>query len=197
MKISSEELGGLDALVVSAGIEAKPTRIIDMRYEDFVRTMEINVCGAFLSVQRSLPLLHSPSVPRPSGHGARILILSSTADGGRYGGRSAYCSSKAALTRFIDNLANEERDTGVDVYGIYPGFTRTGLAEGLINSKYDDVLFSDEAKKYRDWISKGAVEGPEWCGEACAKLSVGAAEGKKGQTAFYSVHVPELKLGFW
>jgi len=168
-----------------------------MPYAEFARTMEINVCGAFLSVQKSLPLLHSPSVPRPSGQQAKILILSSTADGGRYAGRSAYCSSKAALTRFIDNLANEERDMGVDVFGIYPGFTRTGLAEGLINSRFDDVLFPEEAAKYRNWISQGAVEGPEWCGEACARLCAGAADGLKGKTAFYSVHVPELKHGFW
>ncbi len=168
-----------------------------MKYADFVRTLNINVCGAFLSVQKSLPLLRTPSTPRPDGKHARILILSSTADGGRYAGRSAYCSSKAALTRFIDNLANEERDTGVDVYGIYPGFTRTGLADGLINQKFDDVLFPEEAEKYRKWISDGAVEGPEWCGEACAMLSVGVAEGLKGKTAWYSAHVPEMKKGFW
>lgn len=168
-----------------------------MPYAEFVRTMNINVCGAFLSVQKSLPSLREPLISRHTGVPARIVILSSTADGGQYAGRSAYSSSKAALTRFIATLANEERDTGVDVFGVYPGLTRTGLAQGLIERKFDDVLFPEEAAKYKDWIEKGAVEGPEWCADAVARLCTGVAEGLKGQTAFYSVHVPELKLGFW
>jgi NAD(P)-dependent dehydrogenase (short-subunit alcohol dehydrogenase family) len=121
--------------------------------------------------------------------------LTSTADGGLYAGRSAYISSKAAQTRFIDNLVNEERDTGVDIYGIYPGFTRTGMAEPMIQGTYHHVMFPEEKAKYLAWIAKGAIEGPEWCGEACAQLSVGAAPGLKGKTTYYSVHVPEFRHG--
>jgi NAD(P)-dependent dehydrogenase (short-subunit alcohol dehydrogenase family) len=166
-----------------------------MPYETFVRTLNVNICGTFLSVQKSLPLLHTPRVARPTDHPARIVILTSTADGGRYAGRSAYISSKAAQTRFIDNLANEQRETGVDVYGIYPGFTRTAMAEPMIQGTYHHVMFPEEKAKYLEWIAKGAIEGPEWCGEACAQLSVGAAKGLKGKTAYYSVHVPEFKHG--
>lgn len=159
--------------------------------------MDINVSGAFLSVQKSLPLLVSSNAARNPQIPAKIVLLSSTADKAHYAGRSAYCTSKAALTRLIDNIAWELRDDEVDVYGVYPGFTRTKLAEGLIEAKYDDVLFPEEAQRYRDWVNKGAVEGPEWCAEAVSRLCVGMAEGQKGVTTSYSAHVPELKLGFW
>ncbi|KAH8806158.1 hypothetical protein F5884DRAFT_886739 [Xylogone sp. PMI_703] len=195
--IANTELGGLDALVVSAGIESPPRRILDLPYSEFHRTIDINVCGAFLSVQKSLPALLAPSVPRSSASPGKIIILSSTADKAHYAGRSAYCTSKAALTRLIDNIAWELRDSNIDVYGVYPGFTKTKLADGLIEGRYDDILFPEEAQRYHDWVNKGAVEGPEWCADAIARLSVGKAEGQKGTTASYSVHVPELKLGFW
>lgn len=195
MEIAAKEFGGLDGLIVSAGIEPTPARILDLPYETFVRTLNTNVCGTFLSVQKCLPLLHKPLVARPASQSARIVILTSTADGGLYAGRSAYISSKAAQTRFIDNLANEQRNLGVDVYGIYPGFTRTRMAEPMIQGTYHHVMFPEEKAKYLHWVEKGVIEGPEWCGEACAKLSVGAAQGLKGKTAYYSVHVPEFRHG--
>lgn len=172
-------------------------RIIDMPYATYCRAMMINVCGPFLSIQRSLPLLRSTSSGRPPTLHPRILVLSSKADEGRYAGRSAYNTSKAALTRLIDNLVNEERESGVEVLGIYPGFTQTGLAEGLIDRKFDSVLWPEEAEKYKRWIEGGKVEGPEWCGEACAKLAVGRAQGLVGRMARYNDHVPELKHGWW
>ena len=141
-----------------------------MPYSTYVRAMMINVCGPFLSIQRSLPLLRSKESGRPSWLKPRILVLSSKADEGRYAGRSAYNTSKAALSRLIDNLVNEERESGVEILGIYPGFTQTGLAAGLINREFDHVLWPEEAEKYRRWIEGGKVEGPEWCGEACAKI---------------------------
>jgi NAD(P)-dependent dehydrogenase (short-subunit alcohol dehydrogenase family) len=196
IQIARERFGGLDALVISAAIEPPPMRIIDMPFETYCRTMMINVCGPFLAIQRSLPLLRE-STGRPDYLKPRILVLSSKADEGRYAGRSAYNTSKAALSRLIDNLVNEERESGVEILGVYPGFTQTDLAQGLIDRKYDNILWPEEAANYKRWIDGGKVEGPEWCGEACAKLAVGQAQGIVGKIARYCDHVPELKHGWW
>jgi len=179
-------------LVVSAGIEPPLARIADMSYESFQKTFAVNVCGAFLSIQKALPLL----LKAPDK--ARIVVLSSTGDKAKYAGRSAYCASKAALTRLIDILQWEHHENPkVEVFGVYPGLTRTPMADAVLHGKYADVLFPEEAARYEKWVEEGAVDPPEWCADACARLATGRSKGFPGQTASYSVHVPELKLGRW
>ena len=197
ISIAQSDFGGLDGLVVCAAVEPTPTRIIDMAYSTYLRAITINVAGSFLSIQRSLPFLRSKESGRPTSLKPRLLVLSSKADQGKQAGRVGYTSSKAALTSLIKTLINEERESGVEVLGIYPGLTNTPLAKGLIERKHDDVMWPEEAANYKRWIEGGKVEGPEWCGEACAKLVVGASPGLPGQMARYVDHCPELKHGWW
>jgi NAD(P)-dependent dehydrogenase (short-subunit alcohol dehydrogenase family) len=183
--------GGLDALICSAGIEPDAARIIDMPYNTFLKTINVNLCGTFLSVQLSLPHLREAK--------GKVVILSSTADSAVYTGRAAYGASKAAVTRFIKSLAWEEQENGgcLSIFGVYPGLTKTPMSEGLLAGKFDNVMLPEEAQRYRDWLANGAAEPPDYCADAVAQLAVGVAEGLKGETASYSKHVPSTKKGFW
>jgi NAD(P)-dependent dehydrogenase (short-subunit alcohol dehydrogenase family) len=102
-----------------------------------------------------------------------------------------YCASKAALTRFIDALAHEEKL--LTVQGVYPRFTRTKTSKDVIAGRYKGVMAKHEIESFRvcDAIGDQMVEPPEWCGEAVAKLAVGLHEGgRSGETLYYDVQVP-------
>jgi len=122
----------------------------------------------------------------------KIIILSSTCDKTTtFQGWIPYCTTKAALTRFIETLAHEEKL--LTVQGVYPKPARTKMSEDVIAGKYKDVMADHEIERLRVWdeIGDQMVEPPEWCGEAVAKLAVGLYEGERsGETLYYDVHVP-------
>jgi meso-butanediol dehydrogenase/(S,S)-butanediol dehydrogenase/diacetyl reductase len=94
-----ERLGGLDALVLSAGvIHIKP--LADVTEEDWDLTIDVNLKGAFLMAQAAAPAL------RQSGRG-RIVAISS--DAGRRGVPllHAYSASKFGLIGVMQALAGE------------------------------------------------------------------------------------------
>ncbi|KAK4941190.1 hypothetical protein LTR10_018863 [Elasticomyces elasticus] len=186
----STKFGRIDSVLVCAGLEPAPSRIRNLAASQMMKVYEVNVIGALLAFQQSLPLLAKSHQERP-----RIIMLSSTGDKGHRSGRVAYCASKAGMTRLIETLAHEER--GFDVYGVYPGLTETPLAKGLLAGTYNDVLFPEDQVFYRQSVEDGTVDSPDWCGEASAKLAAWKADGMPGKTASYSEHVPECRYGIW
>lgn len=110
-------------------------------------------------------------------------------------GWMAYCTSKAALTRFVQLLAHEEPT--LSVQGVYPKLTRTKMAEDLVQGKYKGVMADHEIERFRLWdeIGDAMVEPPEWCAEAVAKLAMGLFVGlRSGEAGDYDLHVPRAKL---
>jgi NAD(P)-dependent dehydrogenase (short-subunit alcohol dehydrogenase family) len=151
-------------------------------------------------VQQTLPHLRTSRIQQPlnAGHG-KILILSSACDSSvTYHGWTPYCTTKAALTRFISCLAHEEPI--LSVQGVYPRLTRTKMIDSLIGGRgrYDGVMADHELERFRVWEGMGdeMVEPPQWCGEAVAKLALGLFEGgKSGETLYYDEHVPRKIAG--
>ncbi|OAP57620.1 hypothetical protein AYL99_08358 [Fonsecaea erecta] len=186
----SDKFGRIDSVLVCAGLEPAPKRIRNLEASEMLQVYNVNVIGALYAFQQSLPLLEKSTQARP-----RIIMLSSTGDQGHRSGRVAYCASKAGMSRLIDTLAHEER--GFDVYGVYPGLTETPLAKGLLEGKYNDILFPEDQVFYRQSVEDGTVDPPEYCGEASAKLAVWKADGLPGKIASYSEHVPECRYGIW
>lgn len=122
-----------------------------------------------------------------------MIFLTSACDQNvTYHGWSPYCSSKAALTRFISCFAHEE--PSINVQGVYPKLTNTKMPESVIKGKYRGIMADHEVERFKMWGKMGEerIEPPEWCGEAVAKLVLGFFEGgKSGETMFYDEHVPK------
>lgn len=107
-----------------------------------------------------------------------------------------YCTTKAALTRFITLLAHEE--PLLTVQGVYPKLTRTNMVEDLTAGKYKDVMADHEIRRFKVWdeIGDEMVEPAAWCASAVAKLAVGLYEGgRSGETLYYDEHVPQKVVG--
>ena len=106
-------------------------------------------------------------------------------------GWAAYCSSKAAVSRFLGVLAHEER--GLSVQGVYPRLTRTRMPKDVIAGRYRGVMADHECERFREWSELGdaIVEPAAWCGVAVAKLAIGkVAGGRSGEVLYYDEHVP-------
>ncbi|KAH7088745.1 hypothetical protein FB567DRAFT_317342 [Paraphoma chrysanthemicola] len=192
-------LGGIDTVVYCAGVLGPVERVerLDARgLEDVRGAFEVNLFGVMAVAQLVLPHLKAARRANPLNYGyGKLLVLSSACDQTvTYHGWSSYCSSKAALTRFLTCLAHEE--PGISVQGVYPKLTRTSMIDGLVGEDrlYEDVMAKHELERFKIWDRMGEemVEPPEWCAEAVAKLGLGLFEGgKSGETKYYDEHVPK------
>src|SRR5271155_217012 len=112
-----EHHGRLDLLVNNAGA-AWRARFADGGYENVRRTMAINFDAQVRLTEALLPLLRK-SAP------SAIVNVASTAGRVARAGTGAYSASKFALVGWSDALWAEERQHGVHVGLVLPGFIST------------------------------------------------------------------------
>lgn len=117
-----EKFGGLDILVVNAGVGSYGP-FLDLPLEQMEEMIDTNVKGALYAVRAALPhLLESEA--------ADLVMLSSEA--GRRGLplEAVYCSSKFAQVGLIRALDHELREQGVRCTNVAPGGVATDFAMG-------------------------------------------------------------------
>jgi uncharacterized protein len=148
-----ERHGRLDLLVNNAGA-AWRARFAEGGYENVRRTMEINFDAQVRLTEALLPLLRE-SAP------SAIVNVSSTAGRVARAGSGAYSASKFALAGWSDALWAEEREHGVHVGLVLPGFIAT---EGFPQAELTE-------KPWTRWI----VSTPERAAEAIFQAGVGRA----------------------
>jgi NAD(P)-dependent dehydrogenase (short-subunit alcohol dehydrogenase family) len=121
-------MGGLDALVVSAGV-IRVASLAEVTEADWDRTLDINLKGAFLTIQAAAPHLVA------SGRG-RIIAISSDAGRRGFPGIAAYCASKFGLIGLIESVAVELASTGVTANALCPvGAPSTGMGQQVLEWK--------------------------------------------------------------
>lgn len=117
-----DRLGGLDILVVNAGVGAYGP-ILDLPAEQVDEMIDVNVKGAIHSVRAALPhLMKSPT--------ADVVTLASEA--GRRGLplEAVYCASKFAQVGLTRALDHELREHGIRCTNVCPGGVATDFAMG-------------------------------------------------------------------
>lgn len=70
---------------------------------------------------------------------------------------SAYGSSKAALVRFVETIAEELRTSGVRVNAIVPGLVDTSLQDGVLAAGESAGELYPQIRDLREW-GEGAVD---------------------------------------
>jgi NAD(P)-dependent dehydrogenase (short-subunit alcohol dehydrogenase family) len=114
--------GRLDVLVNNAGVYGDSDGVGEYDLDRAHEVVETNLFGPWRLSRAMLPLL------RAGGHG-RIVNVSSGAGqlSDMYGGRAAYRVSKAGLNALTRILAYDERESGILVNSICPGWVRTEM----------------------------------------------------------------------
>jgi NAD(P)-dependent dehydrogenase (short-subunit alcohol dehydrogenase family) len=118
------EFGGIDGVVVNAGIAAPASMLADIDLNRMKRIFDVNVLGAYLCAREAARLM-----PRDrGGRGGSIVLVSSAATRlGSPGMYVDYAGSKAALDTLALGLARELGPQGVRVNAIRPGLIETEI----------------------------------------------------------------------
>ena len=116
-QLVKEQFGGLDVLFVNAGV-FKGGSLQDSTEALFDETFDINVKGAFFTIQKAESLLRD---------GSSVVINASSSIHTGMAGASLYAASKAAVRQLARNLSNELAPRNIRVNVISPGYTRTPI----------------------------------------------------------------------
>ncbi|MDX1401613.1 MAG: SDR family oxidoreductase [Kiloniellales bacterium] len=134
-----QNMGGLDVLVNNAGIAGPTGPIESLDYQDWRRTMEVDLDSLFLCTKEAVPYL------KASKRGS-IVNISSTAGIFGYPLRSPYAAAKWAVVGLTKTLAMELGTSGVRVNAICPGavsgarMDRVIAADALARDVGEDVV---------------------------------------------------------
>ena len=139
-----QALGVPAILVNSAGIYGPVALLKDSDPEHWIRTIEVNVIGAYLTCRAFAAGMIA------SGWG-RIINVSSAASLHPPGPlNSAYATSKIALNAMTRNLATELAGTGVTANLLHPGDVRTAMWQEI---KDRAAVLGEEGAGLRDWAA--------------------------------------------
>jgi NAD(P)-dependent dehydrogenase (short-subunit alcohol dehydrogenase family) len=114
------DLTGLTHAVINAGIGAGGP-IEDMDFTEWRRVMDVNLDGAFLSLQAAMRAI------RATGKGGAIVVTASAAGMKPEPGIGAYAASKAAVIQLARVAAKEGAAARIRVNAIAPGGVETPI----------------------------------------------------------------------
>lgn len=117
----------LDILVCNAGVYGPKGTIDAVDWDAWRRAIDINLLGPVLCCRTFLPLLERA-------RRSKIIILSGGGATKPLPGLSAYATSKAAVVRFGETLAEELRSRSIDVNLVAPGALNTRLLDEVLES---------------------------------------------------------------
>lgn len=128
-----ERFGTLDILINNAGI-AIDGLLLRMKRDDWERTIDINLSGAFYFCKAAVRhLLKARS-------GGRIVNISSVVGEQGNAGQVAYSASKAGLIGVTRSLARELAGRGVTVNAVAPGFIATRMTDDHVQGENRERL---------------------------------------------------------
>jgi rhamnose utilization protein RhaD (predicted bifunctional aldolase and dehydrogenase)/NAD(P)-dependent dehydrogenase (short-subunit alcohol dehydrogenase family) len=114
LEVGIEAFGGLDVLIVSAGVFPRSEQIADLTADDWRRTMAVNVDSVAMLYQQAAPLL------RLAVGGGDVVVVASKNVIAPGRGAAAYSASKAALTQLSRVAALEWAAEGIRVNMVHP-----------------------------------------------------------------------------
>lgn len=155
--------GNIDGIINNAGIIQPFVRVKDLDYDAISKVMNVNFYGTLYVVKAFLPLL----LERPEAH---IVNVSSMGGFLPVPGQSVYGASKAAVKLLTEGLYAELLNTNVKVSIVFPGATKTNIAE---NSGAKIYAQPDDSSKKQDFPMSSAEE--------AAKIIVDGIEQNKPQ----------------
>ena len=129
----TETTGRLDALVNCAGVSPHFTRSEYVTDEDFRRVLDINLQGTFSCCREA------GKVMLAQGSGSIVNVSSVHASTG-FERIAAYAASKGGVEALTKSLAVEWADRGVRVNSLAPGYFRTDLSSGLLDSRWGERI---------------------------------------------------------
>lgn len=133
--------GGLDVLINNASVFGPMGSLTSVSWKEWIETFNVNLFGTVYMCREALKFL-------ANSERGKIINISGGGAATPYPSLSAYATSKAAMIRFTEELAEEVKENGIDVNSIAPGpldtrFVDTALSAGeaaLGKVLYNEIL---------------------------------------------------------
>ncbi|GAW33121.1 D-beta-hydroxybutyrate dehydrogenase [Roseovarius sp. A-2] len=122
-----ERLGGLDVVVANAGIEGPTSTVGDISAEDWDRTLDINLRGAYLAARFAAQDLIASR--------GSFIAIASVAGRLPFAYRTPYAASKWGVIGLAKSLASELGPQGVRANAILPGIVEGPRIDRVINAR--------------------------------------------------------------
>jgi 3-oxoacyl-[acyl-carrier protein] reductase len=175
-KTLSHELGGIDALVCSAGITGPNTTTWEYPVEAWRHVFDVNVHGLFYCNRACVPLMLG------NGYG-RIVNIASVAGKEGNPNAPAYSASKAAVIGLTKSLGKELAKTGIRVNCVTPAAVRTAIFDQMTPQHIDFMLSKIPMGRFGDVDEIAALVC--WLASEDCSFSTGAVFDASGGRATY------------
>ena len=162
-----ERFGRIDVLVNNAGISGPVGPLQGNDIDDWVSTITVNVTGTFLVCRAVIPVMLEQS-------GGKIINLSGAGATNAWSNMSAYCSSKAAVVRLTEVLAQELDGKGITVNALGPGSVHTSMWDRMT------VQAEEAGADFIHQLGLRVTSGGGASIDECAELAVWLASGESG-----------------
>ena len=126
-----ERFGGLDWACNIAGIAPQPKPFVEHTYEDWQRTIDVNLSGMFFCMQHELRQMVA------QGRGGAIVNMSSGAGVVPAPGQPQYTAAKHGVLGLTKQAAQEFAAAGIRVNAVLPGQTETGPMRAYLDAMPD------------------------------------------------------------
>lgn len=165
-------LGGCHILINNAGVYGPMGEIESVDWQDWKKTIEINVYGSVLMSRALLPHFKAQRY-------GKLIQISGGGATNPLPRISAYAASKAAIVRYAETLAIEVSDKGIDVNCIAPGALNTRMLDEVLQVGPDKVgqAFYERAVKQKEDGGTSLAKGAE----LALFLASGASDGITGK----------------
>ena len=119
VSLAKAQFGRLDVLVSNAVYDLPLAPLTEISYEDWRRTMAVNLDAAFLLSKHAIPAMAA------AGGGSIVLVASQLGRVARPG-RPWYCAAKGALINLAKAMALDHASQNIRVNSLSPGPVETG-----------------------------------------------------------------------
>jgi NAD(P)-dependent dehydrogenase (short-subunit alcohol dehydrogenase family) len=156
-------LGGLDVAVANAGFSVAG-RIEKLSAADWRRQLDVNVIGTAMTARYAIPHLRERN--------GRLALVGSVMSMVSMPGQGAHAASKYAVRAIGQALAAELHGSGVSCTTIYPGYTKSEIAQVDNQGRFD--------ASRKDGRPKTLM----WSADRAARAMVGAIAQRKREYTF-------------
>jgi 3-oxoacyl-[acyl-carrier protein] reductase len=165
-------LGPLHAVVNNAAIYGPIGPTEDVSLADWAQAVQVNLTGTLLVCQHAIRAMK----PQQAGKIINISGGGATNPMPRF---AAYAATKAAVVRLTETLAEELRESGIEVNAIAPGALRTRLTEQVLAAGPERAGAAFFAKN-KKWADEGAAD-PRLGAALCVYLASAESNGITGK----------------
>ena len=162
-----ERFGRIDVLVNNAGMSGPVGPLQGNDVADWVSTISVNLTGTFLVCRAVIPTMLVQS-------GGKIINLSGAGATNAWSNMSAYCSSKAAVVRLTEVLAQELDGKGITVNALGPGSVHTSMWDRMTEQA------ADAGADFIHQLGLRVTSGGGASIDECAELAVWLASDESG-----------------